>query len=94
MRAGLLLAVLALVGYSEELPPGRIIDDVKCSADPSQSYALYLPSHSCAPPEKPARYICFRSIAKRWLTSATIACTAATLVSQEPFLELFEPATM
>jgi predicted esterase len=45
MRAGLLLAVLALVAYSEELPPGRIIDDVKCSADPSQSYALYLPYH-------------------------------------------------
>jgi predicted esterase len=28
-----------------DLPPaGKITDDVKCSADPSQSYALYLPS--------------------------------------------------
>ena len=45
MRAGLVLGVLTLVACSEELPTGRIIDDVKCSADPSQSYALYLPSH-------------------------------------------------
>jgi predicted esterase len=48
MRAGLLLGVLSIVAYSEELPPGRIIDDVKCSADPSQTYALYLPSHYSA----------------------------------------------
>src|ERR1700733_12270404 len=48
MRAGLLVAALALTLYAEDLPTGRIIDDVKCAADPSQSYALYLPSNYSA----------------------------------------------
>jgi len=29
---------------AQSLPRGTIIDDVKCAADPTQSYALYLPS--------------------------------------------------
>lgn len=50
MRLGLLAAaitaaLLAQVLYAEALPPGQIVDDVKCAADPSQSYALYLPSN-------------------------------------------------
>ena len=30
--------------FAQDLPRGAIVDDVKCVADPSQSYALYLPS--------------------------------------------------
>jgi len=30
---------------AQNLPPGQIVDEVKCAADPSQSYALYLPSN-------------------------------------------------
>ena len=41
-------AVLLLVGSSgagaQDFPRGTIVDDVKCAADASQSYALYLPS--------------------------------------------------
>jgi len=45
----LLIAVLVLQGSvpaarAQELPRGSIVDDVKCTADPTQSYALYLPS--------------------------------------------------
>jgi hypothetical protein len=43
--AGLLLAVTAAsAAAAQELPRGEIVDDVKCAADPTQSYALYLPS--------------------------------------------------
>ncbi|MBZ5609450.1 MAG: alpha/beta hydrolase [Acidobacteriia bacterium] len=38
----LLIAVAAL---PQELPRGEIVDNVKCAADQSQSYALYVPSH-------------------------------------------------
>ena len=30
---------------AQDLPRGTIIDDVKCAAEPAQSYALYLPSN-------------------------------------------------
>lgn len=30
--------------HGQELPRGTIVDDVKCAAEPSESYALYLPS--------------------------------------------------
>src|SRR2546427_358384 len=30
---------------AQDLPRGQIVDEVKCAADPSQSYALYLPSN-------------------------------------------------
>src|SRR5206468_5395676 len=41
--------VLALAAYgttlqAQPLPRGQIVDDVKCAGDPTQSYALYLPS--------------------------------------------------
>jgi predicted esterase len=34
----------ASVAASQDLPRGQTIDAVKCAADPSQSYALYLPT--------------------------------------------------
>jgi len=40
----LLLAALGVAALGEDLPRGQIIDNVKCSLDASQSYALYLPS--------------------------------------------------
>ena len=36
--------VAALTVFAQAIPTGTIVDDVKCAADPSQSYALYLPS--------------------------------------------------
>ncbi len=45
MRVVLLFAVLIGAVSAEDLPRGQIIDDVKCTAEPSQSYALYLPSN-------------------------------------------------
>lgn len=45
MRLLILPALLLLASASAaDLPKGRIIDKVVCSADPRQSYALYLPS--------------------------------------------------
>jgi dienelactone hydrolase len=45
---GLLIAVFlalpAVTCVAEELPRGRIVDPVACAADPSQTYALYLPA--------------------------------------------------
>lgn len=35
----------AHVAAAQDLPRGAIIDDVKCAADATQSYALYLPSN-------------------------------------------------
>ena len=35
----------AHVAGAQDLPRGAIIDDVKCAADATQSYALYLPSN-------------------------------------------------
>lgn len=43
MRMGLLIAA-ALAAWAEDLPRGRLIERVPCEANPSQSYALYLPS--------------------------------------------------
>jgi dienelactone hydrolase len=42
----LLIVVAALYASTaaQEPPRGVIVDDVKCAADPTQSYALYLPS--------------------------------------------------
>jgi len=44
--AAALLTVLlqASIIPAQDLPRGQIIDDVKCAGDPTQSYALYLPS--------------------------------------------------
>ena len=40
-----LLGVVAIAANAEDLPRGRIIDEVKCAARPAQSYALYIPSN-------------------------------------------------
>lgn len=48
MRFGVTLALLSIAACAEDLPRGQIIDPVQCSADPSQTYALYLPSHYSA----------------------------------------------
>src|SRR5690349_3893594 len=40
-----LIAFAALIAHAEELPLGRMIDDVKCEAGPAQSYSLYVPSN-------------------------------------------------
>lgn len=45
MWRGVLLGLLALVAFADDLPRGQIIDEVKCAADPTQSYALYIPSN-------------------------------------------------
>jgi predicted esterase len=43
--ASLVLVCAAPIrGAAQELPRGAIVDDVRCAADPTQSYALYLPS--------------------------------------------------
>ena len=41
----LLAATLAI---AQQIPAGVVVEDVKCAADPAQSYALYLPSHYTA----------------------------------------------
>src|ERR1043165_1659033 len=41
----LIPGVLAMAALADDLPRGRIIDDVKCAAEPAQSYALYIPSN-------------------------------------------------
>jgi len=49
VRKLFLVAVAALLHASavlaQDLPRGQVIDDVKCAADPAQSYAVYLPSN-------------------------------------------------
>jgi len=42
--AALFLLLSAATVRAQDIPLGTIVDDVKCLADPSQSYALYLPS--------------------------------------------------
>src|SRR5947207_14847469 len=38
------LAARAMPVLAQDFPRGTVIDDVKCAADPTQRYALYLPS--------------------------------------------------
>src|SRR6185295_12154557 len=45
MWGRLLLVFPALVLAADEIPRGRIVNDVKCAADSIRSYALYLPSN-------------------------------------------------
>ena len=40
-----LVLLTQVPGAAQELPRGSIVDDVKCAADQTQSYALYLPSN-------------------------------------------------
>jgi len=48
MRSSALLVLVSIAAFAEDLPHGQIIDPVKCAADQSQTYALYLPSHYSA----------------------------------------------
>lgn len=43
-RGFVVVAALALTASAEDVPRGQVVPDVKCAADASQSYALYLPS--------------------------------------------------
>jgi hypothetical protein len=45
VASALLQASLVL---AEDLPRGQVVDEVKCAGDPTQSYALYLPSNYSA----------------------------------------------
>ena len=40
-----ILLAAASAASAQDLPRGTIVEDVKCAADPSQSYALYLPTN-------------------------------------------------
>lgn len=40
--------LISLAAYAEDFPLGKILNEVKCASDPSQSYALYLPSNYSA----------------------------------------------
>src|SRR5271169_320752 len=44
----MLLAVVGVAALAQELPRGQIVDGVKCAADASETYAIYLPSHYSA----------------------------------------------
>jgi hypothetical protein len=46
---------LAIVAQVSDLRNGQILDPIKCSADPSQTYALYLPSNYSA--DRPSKLI-------------------------------------
>jgi pimeloyl-ACP methyl ester carboxylesterase len=48
MWARVLLGFVAVAAMGQDIPRGQIVDDVKCSLDASQSYALYLPSNYSA----------------------------------------------
>ncbi|OFV90781.1 MAG: hypothetical protein A3G76_11465 [Acidobacteria bacterium RIFCSPLOWO2_12_FULL_65_11] len=50
----LLLLLAASATLAQNLPAGQIVDDVKCAADPAQSYALYVPSSYTPDREWPA----------------------------------------
>jgi len=39
------LLLAAQIAWAADLPVGRIVNDVKCAADATQGYALYLPSN-------------------------------------------------
>ena len=39
------LALAASPAVAQDLPRGTVIEDVKCKGDPTQSYALYIPSN-------------------------------------------------
>jgi dienelactone hydrolase len=45
MRKFAFVVCIAMVALADDLPKGQIIDEVKCAADASETYALYLPSN-------------------------------------------------
>ena len=48
MWSRVLVAALGVTALAQELPRGQIVDGVKCAADESQTYSIYLPSHYSA----------------------------------------------
>ncbi len=44
MRLTLVWLLAATAAFAQDLPAGKIIDRVTCAADPSQSYALFVPA--------------------------------------------------
>ena len=44
----MLLAAVAVAAVGQDLPRGQIVDGVKCAMDPSQTFAIYLPSNYSA----------------------------------------------
>ncbi len=40
-----LLVLAAMAAFAGEIPSGRIVEEVPCAAEPSQTYALYVPSY-------------------------------------------------
>jgi predicted esterase len=59
----LLAAGRAAGAVAQDVPRGTIVDDVKCAADQTQSYALYLPS-SYSPDRKWSLLIAFHPAAR------------------------------
>ena len=45
MRFTLVWLLAATTAFAQELPAGQVIDRVTCAADPSQSYALFVPAN-------------------------------------------------
>ena len=45
MWSRIILAIAGVAAFAQELPRGQIVDGVKCAADASQTYAIYLPSN-------------------------------------------------
>src|SRR5262245_29732887 len=43
--ATLTVALHASVVMAQDLPRGQVVEDLKCAGDPTQSYAVYLPSN-------------------------------------------------
>jgi predicted esterase len=63
VRLAILSALLLAAASAADLPKGRIIDRVVCSADARQSYALYLPSSYSAARKWPVLY-CLEPLAR------------------------------
>ena len=63
VRFAILSALMLLVASAADLPKGRIIDRVVCSADARQAYALYLPSAYSAARKWPVLY-CLEPLAR------------------------------
>lgn len=63
IAASLVAMAASAFGQIDPVMPGRVMDPVPCSADPAQSYALYVPSHYTADRRWPVIY-CFDPIAR------------------------------
>jgi poly(3-hydroxybutyrate) depolymerase len=48
MWSRMLVAAIAVAACAQEIPRGEIVDNVKCAADASQTYAIYVPKNYSA----------------------------------------------